>query len=349
MHLDVGRRLELAKALEGHRRRPRDEIDLAAQQRGDAGLGLGDGAEFRAVEVGDTAVRIGGRGPVALLVSLEPDDVVRVPARESERPGADGIAPVGVAVAFDRSGADRRGVGDQESDPERHVGLLVDVGDGEVVDDLDPVDWPQEEARGGGGRGIDVAFHRELDRLRVERRAVVELDLGAQVEDDGLVAVTELPVEGEARVHHAGAGVDHRERIVEVRLDLGVRHLPRLVRVHRARARGAPDSEVSTSGLRERARGGAGGERGSREEGAPRAQEPASGERPAAGESVGLLLEAQVCERGAVLGGPAVLPVIVIGHRHVLPVPIPRCAPSCTRGPSLVSFADHRRRQRHSA
>ncbi len=177
-----------------------DRLRLAALERGDTG------ARFRN-ELPDDAVEVRGPGPIAPRrlsrvggITHDRRVVLRDVFRDHERPGADRVGMhlvPGFPHGLGRHDRQRAGRGQVQERRER--GLEVDL-ERELVEDL--------RARVGGERGaraaglefrIDDPVEVELDRLGVERRAVVELDVAAQLEGDAAAVLRALPRLGEPR------------------------------------------------------------------------------------------------------------------------------------------------------
>ncbi|MEJ2358966.1 MAG: hypothetical protein P8Y13_12950 [Deinococcales bacterium] len=180
-HVDarLGADLELAVGLDGVHQlgwQVLDELRLTTLQHRHPGGRVGDEQEVEVLDLRGTA-------PV-VRVGLEHDLLPRGPAHELEGPRADGVLVDGLAVLLDGRRADdaagrvREGVehrAERLAQGELHLVL------GEHVDALDDtVEAPAPELVGRVLDPVEVG----LDRLGVERRAVLEGDALAEVEGE---------------------------------------------------------------------------------------------------------------------------------------------------------------------
>ena len=170
--------------------RPRLEVDQALAR-------VGIDLEHDAVEVRAVA-------PVA-VEAVDDDLLALVPGLERERPGADGVLGERVAPRADpgrRHHREHREVAEQRRVRTADVDL-----DGVGVDRDDLLDVLEQRAPVAAARaevvrvaGVEQALEREHDRVGVERRAVVEDDLVAELERPGLAVGRDLPAGRQARL-----------------------------------------------------------------------------------------------------------------------------------------------------
>ena len=175
--LDAGLARDLLRVLGDPDGRQHDQVGVALLQQ----ELLGPGARDDALDhLGDVAPR-----PALPVVGelVEHELLALVPAGEPVGPGAvHGAREVGGAAV----GVGEMGLpGDEhlgEPREERDRGLRRDQADGHPVDDLDLLEGLEEEGPAPAHRLR--ALDRQLDRLRVEERAVVELDVRAELQLD---------------------------------------------------------------------------------------------------------------------------------------------------------------------
>ena len=225
------------------RRHVLHDVDLAREQGRHASAELGDEAE------GDAA-RVGGPLPV-IGIALDDQPVIALPLDEPERAGADRLLRQGLrALLLQRLGR-HEGVGERGVVDEARPRLLGDQPHHVVVDDLYFLD--RLPVRGGrvmalAGRILRV-LERRLDRLGVERLAVVELDALTQRELPGGV-VDDLPSGGEHRPGLEGLGVAVEQAIVDVLEHVVGRPVHDRRREHRARLGPEADHDLLAAALR---------------------------------------------------------------------------------------------------
>jgi hypothetical protein len=158
------------------------QVEAAGQQLGQAGVSIGQRAEDHCLEL---------RGAVPVVwIALDHDLGVALPFGEAVGAGADGLAAKVLAALadgfwrYDQPGR----IG--EVGQQRGVGFLQVEDDSARVGGFGAFDGAEEEGeREGAGVVLRVlvvqhAVEVELDRLGVERRAVVELD--AMPEREGI-------------------------------------------------------------------------------------------------------------------------------------------------------------------
>ena len=156
------------------RRREHHHVGVACLEGDHPRPLLGDHLEDHAVQERLVAPVVG--------VPLDDDVGVRLPLDELERPGADRRPQEAVTQLLDGSRRDNRHVEHRHRPEDRTVRLLGDDVDGQIVHDLGPGDRAGEARPPGRRRALERAVERELDRRRVERRPVVELDVGPELE-----------------------------------------------------------------------------------------------------------------------------------------------------------------------
>ena len=169
---------------------------------------------------------------VAPVVGIALDDHVRVglPLDELERASADGRpAEVGAHLLHGGRRHDAHAV-HRERAEDRPVGLLRDHVDGEVVDDLGAAQRARQARPARGRLAVERAVEREAHRLGIERRAVVELHVRAQLESHArgrhdLVRGRErgldlhLLVEREQTLEHVEVDPGAGRRRLEIRIE----------------------------------------------------------------------------------------------------------------------------------
>ena len=202
------------------RRRRVDDVGLAVLQRDQPGRDLLDHPVGDRVEVGRATVRPELRPPLVVRVALQDEGRVVGPALHLERAGGDRVHGELVAQRLDGGHRGRRQVVLADVAEERDVRLLEDGPDRVLVHHLGLVvrAEPADLERLGGR--IDHPVVGRLDGRRVERRAVVELDVLAQVEGVDLAVRRDLPLLGQAR-HELAALRLPDQRIVDLAHDPG--------------------------------------------------------------------------------------------------------------------------------
>ena len=178
------------------------------------------------------------RGAPVRRVLLQHHALATVPRRVLEGPRAHGSERVVLAVLLHGRGADdgRRARG--EDGEEGRAGLFEDELDGRGVDDLHRLHVAEEVVRErvlpqlvGRMLRVDLPLDRELHRLRIERRAVVERDALAQLERVPETVLGHRPRLRQPR-HHLGALVrEHHKRLDDAPphpVGVEVRHLRRI-------------------------------------------------------------------------------------------------------------------------
>lgn len=145
-------------------------------------------------------------------VLLDDQAAVALPAVEDERAGAHGVGAQVVAVLGGGGGGEGPPGGERQERGPRRVGLGQRVADGQVVDHLER----HALVRGGRlGAGLAVVVvDVGLQRLGVERRAVVERDVGPQLQRPLREVVAGLHRLGQVRLELA-VDVALHQRVVE--------------------------------------------------------------------------------------------------------------------------------------
>ena len=158
----------------------------------------GSGLSTIAVEVRPPLVPV-------VRIALHHHPVAGRPRLQDERPGADRIAVVVVALRLDRR---RRlhdvvctGYGNDFRQVQRRIDEVID--DGQIIGHLETLDVGDIEGAAALVRRILLAVEIPLHRLGVERRAVVELHAGPQLERPGLVVLGAGPRQRELGLHLA--------------------------------------------------------------------------------------------------------------------------------------------------
>ena len=249
-HARLGRALDLEpriglQALDLMRRRQVDRVHLPGLQRGEAGAGVGNLAEGECGKVRRPLVEI-GRAPVVVRVAGELHVLVLHPLDELERPGADRLAAELRPELLDGLGGDGREEDLAHHGEEGGLRLLEDDPDGRGVDHLALVVEAAEGDPGLAGFGlrIDHPVEAELHGLGIERRPVVELDAGLELEGPDESVRGGRPGLGERREDLA-VGPQGYQRVEDVQHDEVADRLGGHVRVEDVdEARRVPESEV---------------------------------------------------------------------------------------------------------
>ena len=243
LHVDLGVALERIDIGGGN---AADQVELSGLQLRDAGGIVGD------LLADVTRPRL-LRAPEA-VVARQDEVAFRLPRNVLVRPGADrGLAGVERLVGgfLGQPGRSFRGDDEQADEVVGQVGRGTIGHDvhGERIDDLGFLHPPHVDGRRIGTRHDRDALDRELDVLRGEVGAVVELDAAAQLELPGRV-VERLPAFGQTRLElQAVARPD--QRIEHVLQRLGVRAGRGEVRIDRVGTAAHPDGEGLRKGRRD--------------------------------------------------------------------------------------------------
>ena len=204
--------------------------------------------------------------PVA-LVAGDDDLGVRLPLGEHERTGARRIPAEIGAVLLHRVGRDDQPGRIGEVRQERRVGSVERELDGVLVDRLGVLDGGEEEReREGSGVVVGVVLVEhpvevELDRLRVERRAVVEADAVSELEGVLGAVVADRPALRERRLDLQGPVSVANETVVDVHEDAEVVDRGDRVGIEGLRLGDLPDHQDTGRRLCDCGRGGKDGGR----------------------------------------------------------------------------------------
>ena len=185
------------------------DIDLAGAQRRDQHRLVADHSDRHLVQVGQAVAGLVD-APV-VVVAHEVDGGAGDDARDAERTGAGWVpAIVSAELPYGARGVHDPAPVGEHVEPRTPRPLQVEA-DPVLAQHVDRVDHRHGGAGGGHRRGIENALDVELDRLGIERRAVVEADALAQFERDGVRGFGNLPggrEGGRGPRREVGIGVD---------------------------------------------------------------------------------------------------------------------------------------------
>ena len=173
-----------------------DQVGLAGLQAGEARLRVGQRLQHDAVEIGLVLV------PVVRIL-LQHHAVAGGPGLQDVGTGADGIAVVVVALGLPGRRRVNRHCSSSVDAQERrqvHRRIVQIIDDRQFVGRLHVVDDGDIEGAAALVGGILLPVEIPLHGLRIERRAVVELDAGTQLEGPGLEVVGMGPGQRELRL-----------------------------------------------------------------------------------------------------------------------------------------------------
>ena len=217
----VDREIGIGAQLGDHVGRHLDhQVDPAGQQLVDPRIGVGDRAEHDAAQGR-------GAGPM-VFVPLHRDLAVRLPPGKAERPGADRVAAVVLAMRHHRRGRHDQTGGVGQVRQQRRIGRVEVEAHRQIVDDLGVLDRREEERqRKGAGVVVGVALVQhavevECHRIGVERRAVMEHHAVAQIERVDRAVLADVPAFRQGRLDLQRAVLEAHETVIEVDQDTEV-------------------------------------------------------------------------------------------------------------------------------
>ena len=238
----------LAKQVHGVGRNLDHQVEAAGQQLGQAGVGVGQRAEDHGLELGCAVPVVG--------VALDHDLGVALPLGEAVGARAGRLAAEILAALADGFGRYDQAGRIGEVRQQRGVGFLQVEDDRSRIGGFGSFDGAEEEGeREGAGVVLRVlvvqhAVEVELDRLGIERRAVVELDALPEREGVGLAVRGNLPLLGQRRFDLQRAAAEPDEAVIEVHQDTEIVGRRDRVRVQRLRLRDLADDQDIVGDLR---------------------------------------------------------------------------------------------------
>ena len=181
------------------RRGQRHLVDLTCLERRDPGRLLDDRLERQRLDMGRAVLVEEGGSPAVVRVLLQDDPVAGPPLVDHPRAGEDRLAPELIAHRFDGGGADDRERRSCQVIEQRRERLAQREREGVGV--RGGRARHRAEQPGGGDRlggGVEDAIERELHRVGVQRRSVVEGHVLAELEGPGEAVLGDLPLRRQA-------------------------------------------------------------------------------------------------------------------------------------------------------